>query len=288
MVLWIPGVKGFVGSAFAKAARGHSIGTMRETVDISNLAAVRDFARKNPGITHIVNCAAFSGVDQSETETEKAHLANAVGPENLGLVAREIGARLVHLSTDYVFQGDLHRPLTELDLVNPPNTYGKTKLEGEIRLKKVFPEACIIRVSWVFGQGGKNILCKLFELLQTRKELQLNCDQWSRSTYVPDLVKVILQLLDRSGTYHFANSGATTKYEFGLAMKEEAEQLQIPIVTESILPTPGSAFHSPCKRPSYSAFDTTKIEQELQYKPRSWRETLKEYLEEHAPIALTP
>lgn len=278
MFLWIPGVNGLLGAALAKQARGFCLGTGREAVDISNLASVREFVRKNPGITHIVNCAAFSQVDLSETHPEEARKANALGPENLALAAKEIGARLVHISTDYVFEGNLHRPLREEDPTQPVNTYGKTKLEGEERVLHALPEACVLRVSWIFGAGGKNFVAKLLHLLQTQKEIRLTNDHWSRPTYAPDLASVILQMLDHSGIYHFANAGVANKYEFGIAMKEEAELLGLPIVSESIIPVPGSAFPSPCKRPVFSAFDTGKIERELCLTPRHWRTALKEYL----------
>jgi dTDP-4-dehydrorhamnose reductase len=254
------------------------LATTKQDADIADLASLRCFARRNPGITHIVNCAAFSLVDLAEKENLQALQANAVGPENLGIVASEIGARIVHISTDYVFRGDLHRPLKETDPVDPCNYYGMTKLQGERNLLKACPSACIIRTSWIFGEGGKNFVAKLLQFLLEKEEIQLTHDHWNCPTFVKDLAKAVFGMLNASGVFHFSNRGAATKYEFGLAMREEAMAAGFPIAAKRILPVPGSTFPSPAKRPVYSAFDTSKIESLLGYPIRSWREALSDYL----------
>lgn len=276
MTLWLLGANGLVGSAVKNTV---SCVTTGHEVDIGNLKALRAFAKKFPGITHIVNAAGFTQVDPAETHREQAFMANAMGPENIGIVAKEIGAQILHLSTDYVFAGTGNTPLKETDPVGPCNYYGETKLEGEKRLEAVNPDAAILRVSWVFGQGGKNFVSQLLHNLQTKTELHIVCDQWSRYTYAPDLAKVILQLIGHSGLFQFANEGATTKYEFALAMREEAEKLGIKVVTEQIVPVSMNEFPAACRRPSYSAFDTSKIEETLSLKIRPWREALQDYLE---------
>ena len=249
-------------------------------VDISDLASVRAFVKKNAGITHIVNCAAFSMVDAAEEQREEAFRVNAVGPENLARVAREIGAKLVHISTDCVFPGNGRKPLTEMDPVGPCNYYGETKLEGEQRALAL--SACVIRTSGIFGSGGKSFVAKLLHLLQTQKEIRLTDDEWRRFTYASDLAEAILQMRDQSGLYQYANAGPTTRYEFGKAMFEEAVVLGFPVMTQSIVPVPGATFPSPCKRPVYSAFDTTKIEAFVPI--RHWREALREYLCAQLPV----
>ncbi|HSX27007.1 MAG TPA: dTDP-4-dehydrorhamnose reductase [Chlamydiales bacterium] len=283
MKLWITGANGLLGSTLMKMCE--AIGTGHQEADIGDLASLRAFVRKRFGITHIVNCAAYSLVDLSETNREEAYRANALGAENLALIAKETGARLIHISTDYVFGGEPQRPLKETDPVSPCNIYGQSKLEGEMRVQKVLPDACILRVSWIFGNGGKNFVAKLLQMLQTQKEIRLTSDQWGRPGYVIDIAEVILRMLDAQGIYQFANAGVATKYEFGLVMKEEAEKLGIKVVTEKMIPVPGSFFSSPCKRPAYSAFDTTKIERDFQISPRHWRDALREFLVQHAPAA---
>jgi dTDP-4-dehydrorhamnose reductase len=277
--IWVTGADGLLGSVLRESA---ALATGRSMADIGDLDALRSFTRQNRGITHIVNCAAFSLVDQAEADPEAAYKANALGPENLGILAAEIHARIVHISTDYVFPGNLHRPLKEDDPVDPCSHYGRTKLEGERRLLQVNPQAAIIRTSWIFGRGGKNFVAKLQQMLQEKKEIHLTNDHWNLPTYVRDLSDAILKMLDASGIYHFANRGAATKYEFGLAMREEAAALGLTIAAKRIVPVPGSTFPSPAERPVYSVFDTSKIERKLGAPIRSWREALREYLRDTA------
>ena len=173
-----------------------------------------------------------------------------------------------------MFPGTGNCPLTEKDPVGPLSYYGITKLEGENRALDL--DALVIRASWVFGANGKNFVSKLLKMLRTHKEVRLTDDQWGRFTYAYDLADAILNLLNQNGLYHFANAGVATRYEFGVAMKEEAYLLGFPILTESLLPVAGSTFKAPTKRPKYSALDTTKIESFIQI--RYWRHALKDFL----------
>ncbi len=280
MKLWVPGANGLVGKALLKESE--AIGTGHAEVDIGDRSAVWSFVQKNE-ITHIVNCAAYSLVDLSETHRKEAFMANAIGPENLAWAAKKAGAEFVHISTDYVFEGRGKTPLRETDPAAPLSYYGKTKLEGEQRVLEMLPSAAVVRTSWVFGAGGKNFVSKMMQLLREEKEIRLTGDQWGRPTYAPDLAKILLQMFGRAGVYHFANVGVASKYTFGLAMKEEALRMGIPAEAR-LIETPGSAFPSPCQRPVYSAFDTAKIERELKIKPRSWQSALKEFMEEYEPV----
>lgn len=277
-MLWITGCNGLLGSAL-RMRLTDSLGTGRE-VDIANLDAVRAFMNKNLKVSHIVNCAAFSQVDAAEEMRMEAFRVNAVGPENLAIVSNETGAKLIHISTDYVFPGNVKRPLKENDPVGPCSTYGKTKLEGEMRA--LSKGACVIRTSWIFGNGGKNFVCKLLKMFQNQKEIRLTDDQWGRFTYAPDLADAILKMLDRKGLYQFANAGIATRYEFGLAMREEALSMGYPIVTDAIIPVPALSFPASCERPAYSAFDTSKIETLVSI--RHWKESLRDFLCEQLPI----
>lgn len=268
---WITGAKGLLGSTLVSKCKA-ALHTGRE-VDIADAKAVLDYVKKYK-VTHIINCAAFSLVDAAESAKEDAWRANAIGPEVLARVAKENGIKLIHISTDYVFPGDVKRPLTETDPVGPCNYYGESKLEGEKRALEF--GACVIRTSWIFGGGGKNFVAKLFLMLKNETEIRLTDDQWGRPTYAPDLADAILEMLEAKGLYQYANSGVATKYEFAVAMKEEMEKLGIVVATKSIVAVPGKTFVSVCKRPVYSAFDTSKIEKIV--KIRHWRESLKEFL----------
>ncbi len=277
MKLWVTGADGLLGSSLRKRA---AYATGRKEADIGDLDAVRSFLGKHPDITHIANAAAFSLVDPSETRRDEAHRANALGPENLGRAAAEAGVRLVHLSTDYVFPGNVHRPLKEDDPVKPLSYYGATKLEGERRLLAAFPDACVIRTSWIFGRGGKNFVSKLLELLRTEDEIRLTNDHWNSPTYAADLAEAVVNLRDANGIFHFSNKGAATKYEFGLAMRDMAAKAGFSTKAKRILPVPGSTFPSPAARPVYSAFDLSKAEKSLGKPIRPWGEALADYLDE--------
>jgi dTDP-4-dehydrorhamnose reductase len=275
--IWITGAGGLVGKTLC--SKIDAIATSRE-LDIADLSAVRAFAKKNGPLTHIINCAAFSEVDPAESAIEAAFRTNAVGPENLGRLALEIGAHLIHLSTDYVFDAKKGSPLKEDDHPEPCNVYGKTKLEGEKRLFSVFPKACVLRTSWIFGAEGKNFVAKLLPLLETKDELRLVFDQTSRPTYVFDLANAIIELLDDSGLYHFANREPTNKYEFSLSFREIAEEMGFAIRCKTIVPVASSEFSSPAKRPLYSALHTGKIEKRLGSPIRPWKDCIREYLNE--------
>lgn len=281
MLLWITGSKGLLGSSLSAKCNGvlKFLQTGRE-VNIADLTQVRGFVKKHPKITHIVNCAAFSEVDAAENMHEEAFQTNAQGPENLGKAANEIGAKFIHISTDYVFSGKAKRPLTEKDPVGPCSYYGATKLEGESKALDL--GACVIRTSWLFGSNGKTLASKLLKMLQTQKEVRLTEDQWGRFTYAPDLADAILKMLDHAGLYQFANEGISTRYEFGMSMIEEAFLLGYPIMTESLIAVPGSLFKTATERPMYSAFDTTKIEPFVQN--RHWKEALKDFLCAQMPV----
>lgn len=192
----------------------------------------------------------------------------------MGEIAKDVGAKFIHISTDYVFPGTGEQPLTEKDQTGPLSYYGVTKLEGENRALDL--GALVIRTSWVFGGKGKNFVSKLLIMLQTHEEVYLTDDQWGRFTYAFDLAKTILKVLNKNGLYQFANGGVATRYEFGIRMREEALLLGYPVLTESLIPVPGATFKAPTARPRYSAFDTTKIESLIQI--RHWQDTIKDFL----------
>lgn len=280
-MLWIVGAKGLVGSALC--ARCLSIPHIKtgHEVDIGDLNALSQFAKQHRTIDYIINCAAFSLVDEAESKRETAYSANALGPQHLSQLAQEIGAKFIHLSTDYVFSGETKYPYKETDTPAPCNYYGQTKWEGE---QKLSSHDLVIRTSWVFGGEGKNFVSKLLQLLFTQKEIRLVNDQWSRPTYAPDLADAILKLKDESGLYQFANQGVASKYDFGLKMWQEAKDLGFPVVTQSVSPVSAASFATAAKRPIYTPFDTTKIEKQLPI--RHWHLALREFLCAQLPASL--
>ncbi|MEN9654714.1 MAG: dTDP-4-dehydrorhamnose reductase [Chlamydiota bacterium] len=280
MKLWIPGKQGLLGSTLTALAPCPVIGTARQEVDISQLDQVRAFVTKHPDITHIVNCAAMSMVDDAEQHPSAAWRANVTGPENLAHIALEKGIKLIHISTDYVFSGTTREPLKETDPTVPCNIYGQSKLEGERRVLNSLPSSLVLRVSWLFGDGGKNLVAKLWNLFATEEEVRLINDQYGRPTYCPDLCQAIFQMLGHEGICHFANQGVATKYQFGTLFLEEAKRQGFPLRTMRIRAARSTDFPMRCERPVYTAFDTHKIESALSIQIRPWQEALREYVRE--------
>ncbi|HEX2579636.1 MAG TPA: dTDP-4-dehydrorhamnose reductase [Rhabdochlamydiaceae bacterium] len=283
MKLWITGAKGLVAAAVQNRCRDEKIAyiaTSRQELDISSPKHTKDFLHSHKDITHIINCAAYTKVDQAEKEPDLAHQINALGPENLGNVARHFDLKLIHLSSDYVFGIAGERPFTETDPCKPASTYARTKYEGEQRLLDVYPQACILRTSWVFGQGGKNFVSSIFDKIQKEEKIYVDNDQRNRLTYVQDLTQAILSLLCHSGIFHFANRGETSRFEVAQQMIETAQDKGIPLACKEVFAVNSSAFPQLAQRPMYSALDTTKIENLLGLSPRSWETTIKEFIHE--------
>lgn len=283
MKLWITGSKGLVGTALQNLCKKEQIAftaTSREEVDISSLKHTKDFLHSPDGkdVTHIINCAAYTNVDQAEKEPEIAQSVNALGPENLGTVAHHFDLKVLHLSSDYVFGIAGGRPFTETDACQPMNTYARTKYEGEQRLLEAYPQACILRTSWVFGQGGKNFVSSILDKIQKEEKIYVVSDQRNRLTYVHDLAEAILSLLCHSGIFHFANQGETSRFEVAQQMIQSAQDRGLPVTCREVFAVNSSAYPQLAQRPLYSALDTTKIENLLGVSPRSWETTIKEYI----------
>lgn len=275
MKVWVTGSQGQVGHVLLDLLQKKGIdsfGTTHAEVDISREDQVRSRMR---GVTHIINTAAFARVDPAEIEREKAFQANAIGPETLALAAKDAGSRLIHISTDYVFDGTLGRPYLEDDEPNPVNWYGHTKLEGEIRTQRAYPEACIVRTSWVFGgYGTQHYVYSVLKMLKEKKELSFVADQIGRPTYAHDLADALISLMDRSGIYHYSNRGAISKYDLTCAIRDWAKRKNLPILCESIVPVSSTEFVLPAPRPLCTPLDTAKIELILPI--RTWEDTLAE------------
>ncbi len=280
MKIWIIGKKGLLGKTLTNLCMQKKlahIATGHEEADITNrdqLARVAE--RERP--THIVNCAAYTDVDGAEAHAAIAYSVNAEGAENSARVARTHGARLMHISTDYVFDGRGCEPYLETDGCNPTNLYGKSKLEGELRVMEQCPTACILRTSWVFGPGGKNFISSLLSHFKTRTEISAVADQIGRVTYCGDLAEAVLALLCHSGIFHFANKGAVSRFEIAEALLRLAREKQMPMTCTSIQPVFSDAFPTVANRPSYSVLSTKKVENLLGCEPPSWKQALEKCL----------
>jgi len=289
--VWLTGHRGMLARAVGArlgAAGVAAIGTDLE-LDIADPAVVLGFAEEHR-FTHIVNCAAYTRVDDAEVELDQARAANATGPSNLARAAARTGAHLVHVSTDYVFDGRSSQPYVEDAPCAPQTAYGRTKREGEELVVAALGQPSVpfhvIRTSWLFGEGGKNFVTTMLGLMAEREVLRVVSDQHGRPTYTRDLAEAALGLAGivpsgapaASGFYHFANAGATTWHAFAEEILAVARTLGFELQTRTIEPVNTAAFPRPAPRPAYSVLSTRRIEQALGRAPRGWQDALAEYL----------
>lgn len=279
--VWILGGEGMLGkilSRFCKEKEVEYLATSRQQADITDLAALKKIVEKAQP-THIVNCAAYTNVDGAEKELALAYEINGKGPLYLGRIAKEYGLKVVHLSTDYVFDGESKEAYLETDSCSPLSVYGKSKLEGEQNLQEVLPSACILRTSWLFGEGGKNFISLFLQLMKEQEEIKVVCDQKGRATYSADLAEVIFSLLDCEGIFHFANTGTVSRYDIAEKMYEILKKTKkVPLACKKLIPVGKEAFSFAAKRPSYSVLSTEKMQRVLGIQPRPWQEALEAFL----------
>lgn len=277
MNVWVIGANGLLGKALILALHKKAIphvGSTKEQADITQLESIVHFFHSFGPFTHIVNCAAYTAVDLAESQYENAYLLNAHAPALLGQFAANLGVRLTHLSTDYVFDGTASRPYREEDPIAPQTVYGKTKAEGEQRLAAIYPQACIIRTSWLFGTGKKNFVTTLLQRMKEQEEIRMVSDQMGRPTYASDLASSLIEALNWSGLYHIANTEETTWFSFAEAIREEALKRNLSLRCQRICPILSAEWGASAKRPLYSVLDTTKAEQLLKRPVRSWKTAL--------------
>ncbi len=280
MRVWITGSNGMLGSSLLECCRRkgiEAIGTGREEADICNLERLRAKALELCP-THIVNCAADTDVDGAEKNPAAAFAVNAEGAANIALVAKENSARLVHISTDYVFNGLGLEPYREEDSCEPVNVYGKSKWEGEKRVLAHLPSACILRTSWLFGRQGKNFISSLLHWFQQKEEMQVVSDQCGKPTFCRDLAEAVITLLNCEGIVHFANEGGHSRYQIALDLLEAAKKRGIALKCQRIIPVPSAQFPTPAPRPFYSVLDTNKYVRLTAIRPRPLSEAILEFL----------
>jgi dTDP-4-dehydrorhamnose reductase len=279
--IWIAGASGMLGSHFKRLLKEKKIpftANDYQQVDITNLDAVSDFIRLEK-ISHIINCAAYTQVDHAEVDLKRAYEINALGPHCLGVASRRHHARVIHFSTDYVFDGKGKKPYSEEDLCSPISAYGMSKLAGEIKLLDELEESCIIRTSWLFGFPGKNFVDTMLRLMKEKEELKIVSDQIGRPTYCEDLAQTTIDfLLDAKGIYHFANADETSWYEFAKEIHHQMNLLGFDLKTKKIEGITTKEYPTPAQRPTYSTLSTKKIEQSFGTTPRPWKEALADYL----------
>jgi dTDP-4-dehydrorhamnose reductase len=260
-------------------------------VDLNHATSIRQaITEVKPDL--IVNAAAYTAVDKAETETELAQAINAIAPKVMAEEAQQLGATLIHVSTDYVFDGGKNTPYTEDDVTNPLGVYGRTKLEGEEGIRQTCTNHLILRTAWVYGTFGKvNFVKTMLRLFAEREEVRVVADQVGSPTWAADLAQAIATLLSQTsqepgqpslptGTYHYTNSGVASWYDFAVAIFEEAKPLGFPLKVQRIVPIATADYPTPAKRPAYSVLSGKKISAVLGSHPPHWRQALRQMLVE--------
>jgi dTDP-4-dehydrorhamnose reductase len=267
------------------ASYGDIISVARPTVDLTQPDTLRNFIRlKQPQI--IINAAAYTAVDKAESEPELASAINATASLIIAQESQKLGAFLIHLSTDYVFDGNGYRPYQETDATNPLSVYGKTKLAGEEAIRETCAHHLILRTAWVYGTFGKsNFVKTILRLGAERQEIRVVADQIGSPTWAQDIATVIARIIplltpEISGTYHYTNSGVASWYDFAVAIFEEAQQLGFPLKVERIVPITTAEYPTAARRPAYSVLACGKIAAILGTYPPHWRQRLRQMLTE--------
>ncbi|MEO8234830.1 MAG: dTDP-4-dehydrorhamnose reductase [Flavobacterium sp.] len=280
MVILVTGASGQLGQAIQFIASNYLefkfIFASSEDLDIINQERVNYFFDTNR-IDFCINAAAYTAVDKAESEIEKAESINVFGPKNLAVACKNHNAKLIHISTDFVFDGSSSKPYSETDTTNPLGIYGKTKLDGEQAVIDNMNEYFIIRTSWVYSQFGNNFMKTMLRLASERDSLSIVSDQIGSPTNAVDLAGAIMQIVVKSqdstssiqyGIYNFSNEGIASWYDFA------TEIFRINNVTINVTPIVSEAFPTPAKRPKYSLLDKSKIKNTFGIEIKTWQESL--------------
>ncbi|MNI17371.1 dTDP-4-dehydrorhamnose reductase [compost metagenome] len=261
-------------------AQGHEVlGCDRQEMDITDLdQCVEIIGGFAPDA--VIHCAAHTAVDVAETDIDAAYLINATGSRNVALAAEKKGAKLVYISTDYVFDGMGTKPYHEYDNTDPQSIYGKSKRAGEVLVQSLSSKFFIVRTSWVYGKYGNNFVKTMLKLGQEKPLLQVVDDQKGSPTYTVDLANFLLELIqtEKYGVYHASNTESCTWYEFTQAIFAEAEDILGLKFTAKLEPCSTEQFPRPAPRPQYSVMEHLAIRTNGFQDIRPWREGLRDFL----------
>ena len=256
--------------------------TGRKELDLSNENSIDRYFRANDGFDVVVNCAAYTAVDKAEGEQELADQINHLAVKKMAEIAIKQKAKLIHISTDYVFDGESDEPYTEVSKVNPINSYGKTKLAGEFAIRELMPiNAIIIRTSWVYSEYGNNFVKTMLELDKEKSEINVVADQIGSPTYAANLARVVLAILNKKNyrckknkteVYHYSNKGRVSWYDFAkeIFRLKESKCLVHPMST--------TQYPTIARRPKNTLMSADKIIKEFDVDIESWRSSLRRFL----------
>lgn len=286
--VWITGANGQLGRDVVHVFLEHDIPFYQtdKEVSIVNKRSIKSFL-KGKNIEYIINCAAYTNVENAESHISAAYDLNCIGPENLARECKDRDITLIHISTDYVFDGMKSTPYIETDHTSPLNSYGRTKLFGEISIQSILPKHYIIRTSRLYGKyGPKNFVYTMIRLFTHQNEVQVVADQFSSPTYSHDLAEVIYEIITNTsrvvpyGIFHYCNRGSASWLDFASEIYSELNKyLNFNCV---IHPVPASQYTTTAVRPRYSVLNTQKIEDILDLYIPSWKESLSKFIYQYA------
>ncbi len=279
--IWIVGCQGLVGREMVKflQKKGIScIGSTKDEADVTDLPALKQFFKQHQA-THIINCSANVHVDLAEKqERSLAFNVNVTGVENLAHLAKEQGVRLVHIGTDYVFDGKKKSDYSENDPVGPVNYYGETKLLGEQRMLSIYPNAVCVRTASLYGKERPGLVSHILNDLETKEEVMAIENQISTPTYVPHLVKALWDVRNERGIFHFVNGGHASRLDLAKEVMAIAKASGRKIKCKRLIGVKDEDSGRIARRPHRSVLATSKIEPYLSEPIVSWQGALREYL----------
>lgn len=284
-MLWLIGCKGMLGTEIARQLTENKIDFIDTDidVDITNPQALADFAR-GKNISYIINCSAYTAVDKAESDADFAKKLNEDGPRNIAKLAEQIHAKMIHISTDYVFDGTGTVPYTEDMPIAPIGVYGKTKAAGEVAVKQSLKEHYIIRTAWLYGWAGKNFVYTMIKAMNSHDSVKVVNDQKGSPTFAGDLADVIIKLINKQtvpyGTYHCTDLGEINWWDFTNEIKKQG--IEAGLITNKncvVNPCATSEYPTSAKRPAYSVLCKDKIQKALGITLPDWKESLKKFID---------
>jgi len=291
MHLLVTGANGQLGQCLADQLKAQGIAhtlLSRQEADINDTVVLEKIIA-NKGITVIINAAAYTAVDKAESEPELARRVNEEGPAALAKLCSRFDIPLLHVSTDYVFDGNSQTPYTEADQTNPTGIYGQTKLNGEIAVQRNCPKHIILRTAWVFSEYGNNFMKTMLRLAKERDTLGVVADQIGCPTYAGDIAKTLISIARQIhiaehnnngtqahyGVYHYAGNEAVSWHGFATTIFEAAFQSGAINAIPTVNAISTEAYPTPAKRPAYSVLCTTKVHTDYDVKASAWREAIE-------------
>lgn len=281
-MIWLIGNRGMLGTEVEALLQQRDIPYFAsdKEVDITDTNMLQQFVTDKL-FTWIINCSAYTAVDKAEDETEIAYRINADGPRNLAEIARSKNAKLIHISTDYVFDGTKEEAYTETDAPNPLGVYGKSKYQGEVNIRDNLEKFFILRTSWLYGKHGNNFVYTMLRLFTERNMIRIVGDQYGSPTYAPDLAEAILEIVSLNskvyGIYNFANEGRISWYDFACAIYLMVQNKGLLSKDVRIQRISTEEYPTKALRPGNSYLSIEKIRQSFNIRVRPWQEGLQDF-----------